>query len=56
MPVSGALLRLTSQSIGVIIGGIMPVGIDVDIGSRIRIGIRPGSVVSIRIGLNITSV
>jgi hypothetical protein len=56
MMVSGGVLRLTSQSIGVIIGAIIPVWIRIDIGSRVCINIRPGSVVSIRIGLNIASV
>jgi len=56
MMVSGGVLRLISQAIGVIIGAIIPVWIRIDIGSGVCINIRPGSVVSIRIGLNITSV
>jgi hypothetical protein len=49
-------VRLASQSIGVIIGAIIPVWICIDIGSRVRIDVRPGSIVSIRIGLNIAPV
>ena len=56
MQVAGGLVRLTSQSIGVIIGAIIPVWIRIDIGSRVRIDVWPGSVVSIRIGLNIAPV
>jgi hypothetical protein len=56
MLVSSGVLRLTSRLIGVIIGNIIPRWIGIDIGSRIGIDIRPGSVVSIRIGRNIASV
>jgi hypothetical protein len=56
MQVAGGLVRLASQSIGVIIGAIIPVWICIDIGSRVRIDVRPGSIVSIRIGLNIAPV
>jgi hypothetical protein len=55
-PIASGVLRLTSRSIGVIIGNIIPRWIGIDIGSRIGIDIRPGSVVSIRIGRNIASV
>jgi hypothetical protein len=46
----------TECSIGVIIGDIIPRWIGIDIGSRIGIDIRPGSVVSIRIRRNIASI
>jgi hypothetical protein len=49
-------VRLTFPSIGVIIGAIIPVWIRIDIGSRVRIDVRPGSVVPIRIGLNIAPI
>jgi hypothetical protein len=56
MLVSRGVLRFTSRSIGVIIGNIIPRRIGIDIGSRIGIDIRPGSVVSIRIRRNIASI
>ena len=46
-------MRLTSPSIRVIIGAIIPAWIRIDIGSGGCIHIRPGSIVPIRIGLNI---
>ena len=49
-------MRLTSQSIGVIIGAIIPAWIRIDIGWGVCIHIRPGSVVPIRIGLNIAPI
>jgi hypothetical protein len=55
-PIASGVVCLTSRSIGVIIGNIIPRWIGIDIGSRIGIDIRPGSVVSIRIGRNIASI
>jgi hypothetical protein len=55
-PIASGVVCLTSPSIGVIIGDIIPRWIGIDIGSRIGIGIRPGSVVCIRIGRNIASI
>jgi hypothetical protein len=56
MPIASGVLRFTSRLIGVIIGNIIPRWIGIDIGSRIGIDIRPGSVVPIRIGRNIASI